>query len=113
LPALALRRRDPAESGHRLHGTPHGRLAKPRFECRRDHRVGSRPFLDCHSAKDAKANVRAVLNTWSPGKFDVELILDGKASNNMQTTDGVLTSTNVPGATLIPPAFGLGRVNLH
>jgi len=25
----------------------------------------------------------------------------------MQTTDGVLTSTNSPGATLIPPAFGV------
>ncbi|HKX00088.1 MAG TPA: hypothetical protein VJN43_20270 [Bryobacteraceae bacterium] len=57
--------------------------------------------------------VRSVLNTWGPGKFDAELILDGKASNPQQVTDGVVTGNNVPGATLIPPAFGLGGVNLH
>jgi hypothetical protein len=57
--------------------------------------------------------VRAVLNSWGPGKFDAELILDGKAFNPTQITDGVVTGTNVPGATLIPPAFGLGGVNLH
>jgi hypothetical protein len=28
-------------------------------------------------------------------------------------TDGVVTGTNVPGAVLIPPAFGLAGVNLH
>jgi len=54
-----------------------------------------------------------VLKSWGPGKFDAELILDGKASNPHQVTDGVVTGTNVPGATLIPPAFGLGGVNLH
>lgn len=57
--------------------------------------------------------VRAVLNSWGPGKFDAELILDGKAFNPQQVTDGVITGTNVPGATLIPPAFGLAGVNLH
>lgn len=57
--------------------------------------------------------VRNVLRSWGPGKFDAELILDGKASNPQQITDGVVTRTNVPGATLIPPAFGLGGVNLH
>jgi len=61
----------------------------------------------------SEATVRAVLNSWGPGKFDAELILDGKAFNPVQITDGVLTGTNVPGATLIPPAFGLGGVNLH
>jgi hypothetical protein len=60
-----------------------------------------------------QANVRTVLNSWGPGKFDAELILDGKAANPQQVTDGVVTGTNVPGATLIPPAFGLGGVNLH
>jgi hypothetical protein len=60
-----------------------------------------------------QATVRTVLNSWGPGKFDAELILDGKASNPQQVTDGVVTGTNVPGATLIPPAFGLGGVNLH
>jgi hypothetical protein len=57
--------------------------------------------------------VRTVLRSWGPGKFDAELILDGKAFNPQRTTDGVVTGTNVPGATLIPAAFGLGGVNLH
>jgi len=60
-----------------------------------------------------QATVRTVLNSWGPGKFDAELILDGKAFNPQQVTDGVVTGTNVPGATLLPPAFGLGGVNLH
>ena len=42
------------------------------------------------------AQTRAVVTSWGPGKFDAELILDGK---------------NHP--TLIPPAFGLAGVNLH
>jgi hypothetical protein len=57
--------------------------------------------------------VVAVLNSWGPGKFDAELVLDGKAFNPQQVTDGVVTGTNVSGATLIPPAFGLAGVNLH
>ena len=57
--------------------------------------------------------VRAVLNSWGPGKFDAELILDGKAFNPQQVTDGVVTGTNVPGATLIPNAFGLAGYNQH
>lgn len=60
-----------------------------------------------------QATVRRVLNSWGPGKFDAELFLDGKAANPMQVTDGKVTGTNVPGASLIPPAFGLGGVNLH
>jgi hypothetical protein len=47
--------------------------------------------------------VHKVLNAWGPGKFDGELLLDGKGFQ--------------PGgrsaATLIPPAFGLAGVNLH
>jgi hypothetical protein len=57
--------------------------------------------------------VKEVLNSWGPGKFDAELILDGKAFNPTQITDVMVTGTNVAGATLIPPAFGLGGVNLH
>jgi mono/diheme cytochrome c family protein len=57
--------------------------------------------------------VVAVLNSWGPGKFDAELVLDGKAFNPQQVTDGVVTGTDVPGATLLPPAFGLAGVNLH
>ncbi len=59
------------------------------------------------------ATVQTVLASWGPGKFDAELILDGKAFNPQQITDGVVTGTNVPGAALIPPAFGLAGVNLH
>lgn len=49
------------------------------------------------------ATVRNVLNSWGPGKFDAELVLDGKAFQ----PDGRSA------ATLIPPAFGLAGVNLH
>jgi len=49
------------------------------------------------------ATVRRVLRSWGPGKFDAELILDGKAFR----PDGRSA------ATLIPPAFGLAGVNLH
>jgi hypothetical protein len=50
-----------------------------------------------------EATVRTVLNSWGPGKFDAELILDGKAFR----PDGKSA------ATLIPPAYGLPGVNLH
>jgi hypothetical protein len=50
-----------------------------------------------------KATVLKVLNSWGPGKFDAELILDGKAFR----PDGKSA------ATLIPPAFGLAGVNQH
>ncbi|HEX5788059.1 MAG TPA: hypothetical protein VFY03_07750 [Woeseiaceae bacterium] len=53
-------------------------------------------------AVDAAA-VRAVLRSWGPGKFDAELLMDGKAFR----PDGRSA------ATLIPPAFGLAGVNLH
>jgi hypothetical protein len=49
------------------------------------------------------ATVRTALNAWGPGKFDAELLLDGKAFR----PDGKSA------ATLIPPAFGLAGVNLH
>jgi hypothetical protein len=49
-----------------------------------------------------EATVRTVLNGWGPGKFDAEMLMDGK-------TQGPLGSS----ATLIPPAFGLAGVNLH
>ncbi|MGJ0485348.1 MAG: hypothetical protein ACR65R_12610 [Methylomicrobium sp.] len=47
--------------------------------------------------------VRAVLNGWGPGKFDAELILDGKTA----TPDGK------PSATLLPNAYGLAGFNQH
>jgi hypothetical protein len=49
--------------------------------------------------------VRAVLNTWGPGKFDAEMILDGKTVNPERN--------GAPAATLLPPIFGLAGVNLH
>jgi len=49
------------------------------------------------------ADVRSVLRSWGPGKFDAELILDGKAFR----PDGRSA------ATLIPPAFGLAGINNH
>jgi hypothetical protein len=59
------------------------------------------PFSDLLGVDEA--TVRTVLNSWGPGKFDAELILDGKAFR----PDGKSA------ATLIPPAFGLAGVNLH
>jgi mono/diheme cytochrome c family protein len=50
-----------------------------------------------------EATVRQVLRSWGPGKFDAELILDGKAFR----PDGKSA------ATLIPPAFGLAGFDLH
>jgi hypothetical protein len=47
--------------------------------------------------------VRAVLASWGPGRFDAQLLLDGRA----------FTPTQATGAVLIPPAFGLAGVNLH
>lgn len=47
--------------------------------------------------------VRKVLLSWGPGKFDAELLLDGKAFQ----PDGRSA------ATLLPSAFGLAGVNLH
>jgi hypothetical protein len=69
------------------------------------------PFSDLLGV--SQDTVRAVLRSWGPGKFDAELILDGKAFNPQQVSNGVVTGTNVSGATLIPPAFGLAGVNLH
>lgn len=47
--------------------------------------------------------VRSVLHGWGPGKFDAELLLDGRA----------LQPGGASAATLIPPAFGQGGINLQ
>src|SRR5215472_7231129 len=47
--------------------------------------------------------IRTVLNSWGPGKFDAQLLFDGKA----------FRPDNGPAATLIPNAFGLLGYNLH
>jgi hypothetical protein len=59
------------------------------------------PFTSLLGLDDA--TVRTVLRSWGPGRFDAELVLDGKAFR----PDGKTA------ATLIPPAFGLAGVNLH
>ena len=59
------------------------------------------------------ATVRRVLQSWGPGKFDAELFLDGKAFNPQQVSHGVVTGVNVPGATMIPNAYGLAGFNQH
>jgi hypothetical protein len=46
--------------------------------------------------------IRTVLGTWGPGKFDAQLLFDGK-----------IVGPNGPAATLIPNAFGLLGHNLH
>jgi hypothetical protein len=48
-----------------------------------------------------QATVRTVLHSWGPGKYDAELLLDGKAFR----PDGRSA------ATLLPPAFGLAGVS--
>lgn len=47
--------------------------------------------------------VKTVLGSWGPGKFDAELLMDGRAFR----PDGGSA------ATVLPPAFGLAGVNLH
>jgi mono/diheme cytochrome c family protein len=84
--------------GHRLDGWPN-----------RDLNVGA----IINAAPDVSAftellgvdetTVRTVLMSWGPGKFDAELILDGKAFR----PDGATA------ATLMPAAFGQSGVNLH
>ena len=59
------------------------------------------PFTQLLGVDDA--TVRAVFNSWGPGKFDAALLLDGKA----------FVSPGKSAATLIPPAFGLAGVNMH
>jgi hypothetical protein len=50
-----------------------------------------------------EAKLKAILESWGPGKYDAEVNHDGKAFR----PDGK------SGATLLPAAFGLAGVNLH
>src|SRR5215510_1823491 len=87
--------------GHRRDGWPN-----------RDLNVGAiiafapnlKPFTDLLGLSDSA--VRTALMSWGPGKFDAELILDGKAVHT--DASGVNRSP-----TLIPPAFGMAGVNAH
>jgi hypothetical protein len=84
--------------GHRLDGWPN-----------RDLNVGAIVALapDLKALTDLlgvdKATVLKVLKSWGPGKYDAELLQDGKAFR----PDGKSA------ATLLPPALGLAGVNLH
>ena len=88
----------PGNIGKRLDGWP-----------ARDLNVGAiiasaptvKPFADLLGTDEA--TVRKVLMSWGPGKFDAELILDGKAFR----PDGKSA------ATLLPPAFGLAGSSQH
>jgi hypothetical protein len=60
-----------------------------------------KPFADLLGVSEA--TVRRVLLSWGPGKFDAELILDGKAFR----PDGKSA------ATLMPAAFGLAGISQH
>ena len=51
----------------------------------------------------SEGDLKKVLLSWGPGKFDAELLHDGKATR----PDGK------PAATLLPAAFGLSGINLH
>jgi hypothetical protein len=59
------------------------------------------PFTQLLQVDDA--TVRKVLMSWSVGKLDAELLLDGKAARPDSTSS----------ATLLPAAFGLAGVALH
>jgi hypothetical protein len=61
------------------------------------------PIADLLGGGTTAADVTKVLLAWGPGKFDAELLLDGKGFR----PDGKTA------AVLIPPAFGLAGVNLH
>lgn len=84
--------------GHRLDGWPN-----------RDLNVGAiiafaptvKPMADLLETDEA--TVRTVLRSWGPGKFDAELLFDGKAMR----PDGK------PAATLLPAAFGLAGTSQH
>jgi hypothetical protein len=84
--------------GHRLDGWPN-----------RDLNVGEivalaptlKPFADLLGVDEA--GVRKVLKSWGPGKYDAELVQDGKAAGPKGQS----------AATVLPAAFGLAGVNLH
>ena len=59
-----------------------------------------KPFSDLLGVNDEA--VRKVLKSWGPGKYDAELVQDGRTSGPKGSS-----------ATVLPAAFGLAGVNLH
>ena len=84
--------------GHRLDGWPNRDLDVGAI-------VASAPDLSAFKKLLGvpEPTVRKVLQSWGPGKFDAQLVLDGKAFR----PDGK------PAATINPAAFGLAGVNNH
>jgi hypothetical protein len=84
--------------GHRLDGWPNRDLDVGAI-------VASAPDLSAFQKLlgAPEPTVRKVLKSWGPGKFDAELVLDGKTFR----PDGK------PAATFNPAAFGLAGVNNH
>src|SRR5262245_47203006 len=60
-----------------------------------------KPFSDLLGVDDAA--VRKVLKGWGPGRYDAELVQDGKTAGPQGRS----------AATVLPAAFGLAGVNLH
>jgi hypothetical protein len=54
--------------------------------------------LPSPSSQATQDAVRKVVRSWGPGKFDAELLMDGKIDGK---------------PTVLPPAFGLAGVNMH
>src|SRR5204863_2629573 len=85
--------------GHRLDGWPNRDLDVGQV-------IASAPDLSIFASLlgVSQDQVRTVLRSWGPGKFDAELLLDGNAINPV---------TGQPAATLMPAAFGLAGFNQH
>jgi len=61
-------------------------------------------LLDIANPRITDDDVRAALNMWGPGRFDAEVLLDGKLIN---------PATKRPAPTMIPNAFALAGFNQH
>lgn len=54
-----------------------------------------------------EARLRKILRSWGPGKYDAQLLLDGKAFRVLPSGE------KISGATLLPNAFDMGGHNAH
>ena len=73
----------PLDGGRRLrprHRPPARRLAEPRPGHRQDHHAGPEPeAADGPPRRSARTSLKKALLAWGPGKYDAELLHDGKA----------------------------------
>jgi mono/diheme cytochrome c family protein len=93
--------------GHRLDGWPNRDLDVGTIVSLAPNLQPVADLLSLAGTTVTVADVKGVLASWGPGKFDAEVFLDGKAKNPNPPA-GVTSA-----ATLIPPAYGLAGVNLH